>query len=44
MEANKNQLEPTEFLPIAGAKDTKWVGTSFKRKYLKQQRPSFALL
>jgi len=44
MEANKNQIEPTEFLPTAGAKDTKWVGTNFKRKYLKQQRPSFALL
>ena len=43
MEANKNYLEPTEFLPTAGAKDAEWVGTNFERKYLKQQRPIFHL-
>jgi len=30
MEANKNHLEPTEFISIAGAKDAKWVGTNFE--------------
>ena len=43
MEANKNHLESTEFLPTASAKDPEWVGTNFKRKYLKQQRLIFRL-
>ena len=43
LEANKDRLEPTEFVPTAGAKDGEWVGTNFERKYLKEQRPIFRL-
>ena len=43
LEANKGRLEPTEFIPTAGAKDGELVGTNFERKYLKEQRPIFRL-
>jgi len=43
LEANKGRLEPTEFIPTAGAKDGELVGTNFERKYLKEQRPIFCL-
>ncbi len=36
-------LEPVDFLPTAGADTGEWVGTNFERKYLRQQRPIYAL-
>jgi len=43
LEAGKDQLEPTEFFPAAGAKDGEWVGTNFERKYLKERRPIYTI-
>ena len=43
MEMNKDRLEPTEFLPTAGAELGEWVGTNFERKYLKEQRPIYTI-
>jgi tRNA (guanine-N7-)-methyltransferase len=42
-EANKHRLEPTEFLPTAGAQPGEWVGTNFERKYVKQKRPIYTV-
>ncbi len=37
------RLEEADFLPGAGADTGEWVGTNFERKYLRQQRPIYAL-
>jgi tRNA (guanine-N7-)-methyltransferase len=36
-------LEPTEFSPAAGAKDSECTGTNFERKYLKEKRPIYTV-
>ena len=41
IKANNSRLEPTDFLPTAGADQGEWVGTNFERKYLKEQRPIY---
>ena len=43
VEANRSRLEPTEFLPTAGASVGEWVGTNFERKYLKEQKPIYTI-
>jgi tRNA (guanine-N7-)-methyltransferase len=43
IEMNRSQLEPTEFVPSAGAETGQWVGTNFERKYLKEQRPIYTI-
>ena len=42
-EGEKARLQPTEFLPAAGADVGEWVGTNFERKYLKQNRPIYTI-
>jgi tRNA (guanine-N7-)-methyltransferase len=39
----RDRLEPTEFLPTAGAELGEWVGTNFERKYLKEKRPIYTI-
>ena len=43
IEANKDGLEPVEFLPTAGTDHGEWVGTNYERKYLKQKRPIYTI-
>jgi len=43
MEAEHERIEPTDFLPAAGAVLGEWVGTNFERKYLKEKRPIYTL-
>ena len=43
LQASRDRLEPTEFLPADGADTNEWVGTNFERKYLKEQRPIYTL-
>jgi tRNA (guanine-N7-)-methyltransferase len=38
-----DKLQETEFLPTAGADIGEWVGTNFERKYIKDQRPIYAI-
>jgi len=41
--AGRDRLEPTEFLPAAGADPGESVGTNFERKYRKQQRQIYTI-
>jgi tRNA (guanine-N7-)-methyltransferase len=41
LEANRNRLEPTDFIQPVGAKEGELVGTNYERKYLKQGRPLY---
>jgi len=43
LQAKSSQLQPTEFLPAAGANIGEWVGTNFERKYLKEKRPIYTV-
>jgi tRNA (guanine-N7-)-methyltransferase len=38
---NSDKIEPTKFLPAAGAAEGEWVGTNFERKYLNNNRPIY---
>jgi tRNA (guanine-N7-)-methyltransferase len=40
---NADRLEPTQFLPAAGADLGEWVGTNFERKYLKANRQIYTM-
>ena len=43
VETHKEQLEPTEFRPAAGAGPGELVGTNYERKYLKEKRPIYTI-
>jgi tRNA (guanine-N7-)-methyltransferase len=43
LSARSDRLEKIEFFPTAGANVGEWVGSTFERKYLKEQRPIYTI-
>jgi tRNA (guanine-N7-)-methyltransferase len=43
LKANCERLETVEFIPSAGAHQGELVGTNYERKYIKENRPVFAV-
>jgi tRNA (guanine-N7-)-methyltransferase len=43
IEANSSRLCPVEFTPSVGARQGELVGTNYERKYIRQERPVYAV-